>query len=66
MAAGDRFAYQVVNVAPRGFFRPRIDGDEVARLCNERGAQGWELVSAAGVGAHPYPAQLTLIFKRGS
>lgn len=66
MAAGDRFTYQVVNVVPRGFFRPRIDADEVTRLCNERGALGWELVSAAGIASHPYPAQLTLVFKRVS
>lgn len=64
MAAGDKWQYQVITQKARGFVRQQIDPDETARLLNEQGTRGWELVGATPIVSYNSTHSISLIFKR--
>jgi hypothetical protein len=40
-----RFEYKTVKIEPKGFWGTKLDENEIDKILNELGRQGWELVS---------------------
>lgn len=57
-----QWEYRVVQFQPKGFFGSVIDHQEMADFLNERGAEGWELVSTLDTNAYKGGTRDVLIF----
>ena len=40
-----KFEYKTLKIEPKGFWGTKLDADEIDKILNELGQQGWELVS---------------------
>ncbi|TCV07255.1 uncharacterized protein DUF4177 [Sphingobacterium alimentarium] len=40
-----RFEYKTLKIEPRGFWGNKLDAEEIDKVLNELGRQGWEMVS---------------------
>lgn len=41
-----RFEYKTVIIEPKGFWGTKYDPDEIDKVLNTHGGEGWELVTA--------------------
>jgi len=39
-----RFEYKTLKIEPKGFWGTKLDADEIDKILNDLGRQGWELV----------------------
>lgn len=50
-----QWEYKTIRFAKRGFWSSQLDHEELERKLNERGNDGWELVSTASIGVFSTP-----------
>ncbi len=59
-----RFEYKTVKIEPKGFWGTKLDPEEIDKILNEYGQQGWELVSMQDLAAQGTSWTFHYTFKR--
>lgn len=61
----EQWEYCVATIGVRGLLGTKVDVDQIGAYFNDRGAQGWEVVSVVPVqGGKGYTAELLAVMKR--
>lgn len=59
-----RFEYKTLKIEPKGFWGTKLDAEEIDKILNELGRQGWEMITMQDLAVHGNSWTFHYTFKR--